>query len=426
MVLTRILPLLALFGCKQSLFANGGGGNIMDDQPDGGVPIPATCPATCLGNAGGDFGSTTHPWRYVEDNRKHGWAPMPVSGGTATGADSANTITSCATDSSAAACNALPGGLVVSTSGANAAADPAIELTIKANAVIKIDLAAVLASGDSQAIRLYRNSREDVLFTGTLDANSTVTTSLTLDALAGDRILVAVAPSAMGATGIGLQVFVSDTGAKFPSDCQLALEFAPITGTEVVNACSAMLTSQHYDDTNDDNVDLPLKEMPSVFPELGYAGQLNAGDLYDGLAVMDRTGDTTTQLWIQQTSFVDEAAWFFSDMDLDSGGGVGIDLGQDDSGNPVIETFTGTVGAVAGITAALSDPTGWHFARTVYSQGTMTFCVDGKKVGTMAMPSLKTAYPVWLGKDHDWTPVGGFAVGLVDDVRVIKGALPCD
>lgn len=144
--------------------------------------------------------------------------------------------------------------------------------------------------------------------------------------------------------------------------------------------------------------------------------------------MIDRTGDTTTQLWLQQIAVVnDSAGWFFTDMDLDSGGGVGVDIGTDMGGMPVIEAYTGTVSGVTGITGALTvDPHGWHFVRVVHSNGMMTFCVDGKKVDSMAIASLVTAYPVWIGKDHGFSPVGAFANGAVDDVRVIKGALPCD
>ena len=77
MVLRLLVILVALTGCKQSLFDSHGGD---DDDSDGGGDgsIASSCPAPCLGDGGGAFdgiamGSDMH-WRYLEDHKDHTWS----------------------------------------------------------------------------------------------------------------------------------------------------------------------------------------------------------------------------------------------------------------------------------------------------------------------------------------------------------------
>ena len=78
----------------------------------------------------------------------------------------------------------------------------------------------VPAGGLGQTVRLYRNSREDVLFTATADPGATISHTITVDALAGDRFLVAMAPPAAGQIDIGVQLFVVGANATFPTECR--------------------------------------------------------------------------------------------------------------------------------------------------------------------------------------------------------------
>jgi hypothetical protein len=435
-MLLALVALAFAVACRQSLFADGtsggGGGGGGGGADGGGSGVPATCPSPCVADAGADFGDTTHPWRYLEDHRDRTWTPMTLSGDTATGADSANSITSCA-HHDADACHTLPGALLVSSSGSSSAADPAVELAIKTNQNVKVELGAYVASGEAQTIRLYRNSREDVLFTGTANPGSMLATTLTLDVLAGDRLLVAVAPSAAGAADVGIQLFVSGTGAAFPSDCELALEFASSSGTLVHNSCGTALTSMLYDEEEDTSAPAPIMDTAAPYPELGSAGLLAADDFYNGSAALDRTGDTTTQLWLRQDQVYDDtAAWYYSDLDLDNLGGVGIDVGTDDSDNPVIETYTCVTtdpsadSFLDGITVPLANDRAWHFVRVVYSNGELALCVDGVRQGSKVFGPITTTQAPYVGKDVNWSPGAAYVVGAVDDVRVIRGALPCE
>ena len=420
MVLVRVLALVALLaGCRQSLFEAGGGGT----QPD--AALASTCPSPCVADLGGDFGKGQSAWRYLEDHRNRAWTAMTAAGDHAVGADPANTLTSCALHD-AAACSMLPGAMLASSSGSAASADPAAELTFATNQVVQLDLGAYVATGASQTIRLYRNSREDVLFTTIADAGAVVTHSLTIDALAGDRLLVAVAPTGAGATDVGIQLFVSAAPASFPSTCQLALEFASDTGTTIHNSCGVELSSV------DDATGAPTAGMVTggPFAEQGRAGLLAANDYYQSAGNLDRMSDTTTQLWIKQTANVaGNPAWFISDLDLDNGGGLGIDVAQPAMGGSLIEALTCVTATpldIEGVSGSYPEDHAWHFVRVVSSGGQLALCLDGQKVQSKPFGPLKTTYPPYIGKNVIWTPAGAFVDGAVDDVRVITGALPCD
>ena len=56
----------------------------------------------------------------------------------------------------------------------------------------------------------------------------------------------------------------------------------------------------------------------------------------------------------------------------------------------------------------------------------MTLCLDGKKRISKPFGSLKTQFPPYIGKDVVWSPPEAYVDGAVDDVRVLRGALPCD
>ena len=419
----RLLALIALVACHQSLFDahsdHDGGSTTGDGQ------IASSCPMPCVGDAGHDFG-TSSKWRYLDDHRDRTWAPMTGTAPMFTGANPANHITSCAAHGDAAACAQLPGALLMSSAGATATADPAIEFKAADNQVIQLQLGVFVPSGQpSQVIRVYRNSREDVLFTGTAQPGATLTSMVTLDALAGDRFLVALAPTAMGATDVGLQLFIVGTGAVFPSTCQVALPFASATGNMVDNVCGSDFTSK--DDTTGPTA-------PSLgtgpFPELGMATTLVQNRYYDSATPLLRPGDFTIQLWIRHEMLVDSVtgAWPFSDEDLNAGGGVGMVI-YDDTGSlklsvdtcidPVAVTFDNIVGPYPG-------DMGWHFVRVTYETGVLSLCIDGQRQAMKPMPGpFKSTFAPFVGRNENWTPQGSYFIGAIDDVRVFSTALPC-
>src|SRR5206468_1782447 len=123
-------------------------------------------------------------WRYLEDHRDHTWMAMTQSGSSFTGADPGNQITPCPGSGGGATCDALPDALLVSSSGPMAMADPAIEWKSDKNRVVELQLAVLVPTGSAaQYVRVYRNSREDTLYTGTASPGAMLSQSIKVDAV---------------------------------------------------------------------------------------------------------------------------------------------------------------------------------------------------------------------------------------------------
>jgi hypothetical protein len=444
-VLSRIgLLLIALAGCGQSLFDSRGdidGGPGGGDGGDGGGtdgPVASSCPAGCIGDAAADFdgspAGSTGRWRYLDDRRTRAWTAMTASGNVFTGADPNNKITTCAEEPTAAACGQLPGALVVSSAGATSGADPALEYTVAANNVIQLTLRVHVPTGTpAQIVRIYRNSREDVLTTATAMPGVTLDRAVTLDALAGDRFLVALAPDAMGAANVAVQLFVNTTGAVFPSKCQLALNFSVATGTSVDNLCGADL---NY---NDDTLAPAAEEVPPVlgagpFTEHGQAADIAPDHYYLGTGLLDRTGDSTIQMWVKHDALVSSyGAWIFSDEDLNSSGGLGAviyDPGPGGLNLDVVSCVDASLNPCPVAIDTVPYPTdrAWHFLRVTHSGGMVKICLDGRKLGEFAVPATKliSTFPPHIGRNVRWSPQGAFFDGSLDDVRAFTTALACE
>lgn len=427
-------------GCNQSLFDNRGGstgtdGGGTDGGGSDGPSIPARCTDPCIADVAADYdgspGGVGNHWRYLDDHRDQTWAAMLPDANGLAGAAS-NRITSCKGTTGLAACTALPGALLISSSDATGAADPAIEFTVPAPQVAQITLRAYVPSGGAdQQILLYRNSRHDALFTGTATAGNTLEQTVVLDALAKDRFLLAVAPMARGAAGIAVQLFASDTRAVFPKNCQLALAFDGASGGSLKDLCkTARFDSRNYDDATNTDTAATIGLMPGPFAELGNGLDLLPGKYLAGTQVLDQLGDLTVQLWMmQRNQDTISASWIFSDIDLNAGGGLGMatqlgtvpDLDVTTSLDPMPKTYIDTHATIGGQNV-------WQFLRVVHAGGTLKICLDGKLVASSAVPAgqLKTTLPPYLGKNVVWSPAGAFYDGGIDDVRVFTGALPCN
>lgn len=426
------LALAAAAGCSQSLFDNHGApGGGPGPGSDGGVDttVPAMCAAPCLADAGRDFDGTSHGatmhWRYLEDRRNRTWAMMTPTGAPAvmTGADPGNAITTCQ-GSSAAACAMLPDAVLVSAAGATAAADPAIEFTTPDAAVVQITLRVLVPGDADQEIRLYRNSREDVLFTATARVGALLEHSLTLDALAGDRFLVALAPTARGASNVAVQLFASATGAMFPRDCQLALGFGGATGSSLEDVCR----HARFDSFQADAMPAAIRLAPGPYAELGDGVELLSGWFLAGGKVLDQNSDLTLQFWtLQRNQDTVDTAWPFSDLDLDSGGGLGVAVTP--GAPPILDATTSLDPAqktFIDATTAYDAQGVWRFVRVIHAGDALRVCLDGRLVTSSTVPvgHLRTTQPPYLGRDVVWT-VDAFFDGVLDDVRMIDGALPC-
>jgi Concanavalin A-like lectin/glucanases superfamily len=431
-MLTLTLGALVLVGCGQSLFDahgadddNGGGGD------DDGTKVPSTCPDPCFADAAGDFdgtaGGASGHWRYLDDHRDRTWTAMTGDATTMSGADAGNHITTCAANPDAPACKALPGALLVSSAGATSPADPAIEVTSTTAQVLQLSVRAYVPSGDDQAIRIYRNSREDVLFTGTATAGTPFDHAVTLDALPGDRFLVALAPSAKGAADVGLHVFVNPTGAVFPSACQVAVPFSSAAGNTVDNLCGGDFTHRLFDGDKDNAPVLAT----GPFSELGSAADFTADNFYRGTSVLDKAHDITLQFWVKLRKFDDDIydSWLVSDLDIDNPTGQGLAVVLRNLDPPTLEVQTCTSGTPNCFRDIAYPADGsWQFVRVVQTNGNINFCLNGVRKANFAAEAgtLQSTFPPNFGNNHQWGPQGAFFDGELDDVRVLTGALPCE
>ena len=431
MVLRTLLCLALLAGCKQSLFdAHGGdddptgdGGN-GDGNGGGDGDVPSSCPAPCLADAAGDFGTTK--WRYLDDNTNRSWTPMTMMSGAYTGQGS-NRISRCMTEPSAAACTALPGALLVTTTGMGSPA-PAVSYTSTMNQVIQISVRVhVPSTASAHTIRFYRNTREDVLFTAAANPGLTFERALTLDALNNDRFYVALDASTTGGELIGLHVYVNDAQMTFPIACQMAVSFTSASGNTVSNACGSAYT---YTDYNTGPVAPMLAAGP--IPDLGMAADIPMDRYYEGGTIANRSGDSTTQFWVKHDAFVSSYhAWPFSDLDLDDVGPGGVGVYIKNEAPPRIGAETCTSGNPLNFVyadAPFPDDHVWHFVRVIHAGGNVHICLDGSRVASYPLPAgaMQSKYKPFVGKNVRWLPVFAAFDGGIDDVRIFTGALPCD
>jgi hypothetical protein len=437
-----VLYLLAgCAGCNESLFgahhAHPGDAASPDspdsqDSPDSG-DVPGVCTAPCLADAGAEFDGTAGGhgghWRYLDDDRspQRRWQAMSVSGGEMMGSGS-NRITSCALHQDSAACAMLPGALLVTSTGVTSAADPAIELKSLTNQVIQLRLRAFVPAGDDQTIRLYRNSREDALFTATAKAGMLVSFELDVDAIPGDRFVAAVAPTDNGAIDVGLQLFVGSVAKAFPSTCQMAFRFDEIAvGNSATDLLCLNGVLTHFKPTG---TTTPFSLAPAPFAELGSSAVNAEGTYFHDIAgsqTLDYAQDVTVQLWANLRSFVNSGrAWLFSDLQAAGGGDLGISVVP--GAAPMIAVSTHTASGLVEITGPHPPIGSWHFVRVVRTATNLRVCVDGALAAgmdTTPIQRLSTHLPD-LGKDLLAPMTDASVDGNFDDLRVISGALPCD
>lgn len=432
-VMASVAAIAVVAGCRQSLFDAHG------DTKDGGgsdTPSAATCPAPCLGDSGGDFDGTpngvTGRWRYLEDHRDRTWTAMTAMDNGFVGANPANAIHSCTNNRNAEACLALPGALLISTAGSKTPADPAIEFTAETNQTIELQLGVhVPAGGFAQTVRIYRNSREDALVTATAEPNVAFSQMIRLDALAGDRFVVALVPPASGQPDIAVQLHVVGANATFPTECQLAIPFATLSSGTTEDACrSNNLTAAH-----DSSPGIPTSMLaPGPYPELGNAASIAQHNFYVGGKALDRPGNVTVDLWVKLGMLnPGSIAWIYSEWNEDSAGGGGVTISVNSKQSNLrliaetVYTAPGTVNP-EGVAVDYPADNQWHFLRVAHkADGPIRLCVDGVYKGMVAAPgALRPVVPPYIGQDAD-IPLGSSAfAGSIDDIRVLNTSLPCE
>jgi hypothetical protein len=413
-VVLGVLGMLVLSGC----------GRLRFDPPSDGVP--ELCPETCIADAAAAFDGTSDGadsrWRYVGDRRDRTWQPMAAVSNIMVG-ESENRIERCADKPQAKACRALPGALLITSSGASNASDPAIAYVASEARVVRLSLHVhVPGDGVAHRIRLYRNSREDVLFTTSSSPGATVAYTITLDALPGDRFVVALEAQDVRGSAAALHLFVSDSGTAFPSSCELALGFSDpdIVGTAIDDRCGGAFASL----LGTAPVSPALIDGP--FAEHGMGIYLESDLHLAGPRPFLRDA-STIQFWVRMETMMFVKATVFSDIDENSARGllIQVDATSGFQLEAAVVTATDPV-TYASQRIAFANPTTWHFVRVVRADGLITFCLDGARVTSLPLPgSTAPGLAPTLGRNGPWNPRNEM-VGSIDDIRVFSTALPCD
>jgi hypothetical protein len=431
MVLGRTLWILLvaawLAGCGQSLFdsrggsRDGGGGG---DDGGGDADVPDSCPAPCLADAAADFDGTAggkgNHWRYLDDNRNRTWTLMTAAAGAQVGVDARNSFKRCADDPSTAACKALPDALLVSTGGRGSRAEPAIELAAAEARVLRIAIRAHVPLGE-HTIRLYRNSREDVLFTVPAAAGVTIEQQVTVDAVPGDRFLVAISADTDAGGAVALHVFVSDPKTSFPTTCQLAVPFS-VMGS-MVNTVDDLCRGDLRSFSNGSPA--PPAFLAGPYAEQGMAAYLENAH-YESTQPLTPGNAMTMQLWVRAEGSPVTDAWVLSNIDIDQGRGIALRL-QTENPPKLQVSVVATTSPLeyASLDIPFGTPFDWHFVRVVQANNAVSVCVDGKKAGggALAGPSISVD-PMSIARSAG--PPLSYFTGDVDDARVFFEALPCE
>lgn len=445
MVLRRALVALAVIaiagfaaGCGQSLFDSHGGGRDGGGGDDGGgddAAVPSECPEPCIADAAADFdgspGGAGNHWRYLDDQRDRKWSAMSDGGTVFDGGDQMDRISSCKNEPSALACAGLRDALLVTSKG-SMPRDPAIEYKAPTARVIQLSFHAHVPSGDgAQKVRLYRNSREDVLFTGVVGPGETLRQTFpAVDALPNDRFLVALEPASSAGGQVALHFFINGTAYSFPTTCLLALPFeGALPMNQIDDLCDGKnFTSMQF---GMPPVDVPASLGSGPFTEQGSAADIAPNHYYSsGFSdiVPDR-GDVTVQLWAQNDN-PNTNAYLYSNIDFDAGGGLTLTLSGTAQRLDILSTKRDAANTHFNDNIAYPSDGAWHFIRVVHANGMLFTCIDGVRRSSLAVPAgnlFRSDYPVFLGRDVEWTMTPGPTFdGRLDDVRVISGALPCE
>jgi hypothetical protein len=398
----------------------------------------------------GQQGASNGYWQYLDDIRNRTWADMQLgqSGGLTAmvggGSEPTAAIANCHDNPGLGACADHPDSMLLIPSGFDIGRrDPAIAFLVPTSGTLLFsgEFVATAAAGD-HLLWFYRNTRDDLLQrvvvnTVSSDAHGF---SVEVDALAGDRILIAVGLSEPGTpVPMAMRVFVSRTSN--PSRCALALRFEMRSGAQWNVECNQFAyTGRRYNETSTNYDDLTNPTIiPSVIPELGHAMQFLSGDyLFPGqdlntpAGAFDQSGDFTVQFWAAfPAGYNFTFGHFYADVDSGPNNQAtsGTDIGVGSSGE--LDAFVGLgrgdPNQHTSLPSNLPD-TGWHHLRLVRdtAAGQLIMCRDGARVVQGALPrdaNSTGAQAPYLGR----TPLDNFAyfTGALDDVRFFSRALPC-
>jgi hypothetical protein len=325
--------------------------------------------------------------------------------------------------------------------------DPTLEATAPDDATLQVSVRSRAADGaaGSGALELLvaRNARSDLVALRRFVPGTTEESVLVpVEALAGDRLFVTVRPEAGSAGPVGADVRISRyVEGPALGDCLFAATFD--VPDPLVERC------HDYELLNEaETGKMPSDGTPSLVPWLGQARDMPLGSLIRVAgATLDYTGDFTVQMWVRIDSNGYFSTCIYSDwsaFDPATAGGVALSLDPNDGAEltagfifpdggsvPSHPAITCSGGSCTGsITAALPGLDEWHFYRIARStnDAEVIFCIDGQEVGSAPLagdadisaprnPTLGTFDVISLDATFD---------GAIDDVRILRRALPCE
>lgn len=460
-LLVSAAVVVAASGCKESLFDStiGGGEDDASVSPgidgapggiDGGPGGPdasqsgPACPEACRGDAVRDYdgtqGGTNGRWKYRDDPRDRTWSDLTAgtyNGMTALvgGGTPAAAIVDCRAYPGEAECAGDPTALLIVATASGGARDPALEFTVPATGAYQVtgDLTPA-ADGDMHRLKIYRNTREDLLAVAAVPGDTTtVPFSVDVEAVEGDRLLLVVEP-ATGSTAraFRLHMFVSEQIDAFPRACGVTVRFEDTDMASITDDCNQPYTAR-VGDGGSGYMDLTAPTyVASVIPELGQGVRLALDQyLLPGSAPMNYSGDFTIQMWAQLSDYSWTYATMYADWNSDVPGGVYVDYDYDDTADTV--TISAYVlrppsGDSTGISFTWPSDEQWHHLRLVRNTttGTWRACVDGQQAASTGLSGaleLSSDTAPFLGRNVTYNPP--YFAGAIDDVRVFSRAYPC-
>jgi hypothetical protein len=336
-----VIALVLVGSCSQSLFEDEDKRNPASDassttidargstdagSADAQVEFPV-CPAPCLGDALADFESN-NKWSYWGDHDDRTWTEMSANepsdnphnlSGVQAGQAG---IFSCAlaANRSSAACEDFPTSLLLLPQEYGSP-EPSLRYEANANGVIRVSgRYTPTAAGAVHALRVYRNSDEDLLFLESIDTTMTgASFDFDIEVLTGDALYFSVGPTEAGSpVPIALQLFLSEqTNTTFPGSCQMAVRFENGTNTTVQDECG----TRTWEHLLGGGATTPT-QTTSATANLGQAWEASSGQYWNPTTILplDYTNEYTLQFWLKAASPVSGDVTVLSDDDLATSG----------------------------------------------------------------------------------------------------------
>jgi hypothetical protein len=273
-----------------------------------------------------------------------------------------------------------------------------------------------------QEIRVYRNTRADLLYHSIVDPGEETPLDLSIDVLAGDRLYIAVSESLAGEREpVAIAAQLSPAG-RF---CPFALRFDEVTTPALLEECGGRTyTARRITSSSVGSVIRPMT-VPSVIAPHGTAIRFNKGDyLLPGEGSLDYSGSVSVQWWMRfpepgEFALNDETVVF---SDTDDTGALGLDVVVSTDGR-VKPLFDGE----SSLFVSLSDHE-WHHFRFVRDADAnmMYVCRDGHYIASRYLPATNVTsnHLPYIG--HDGGLLAPYFNGVLDDIRVVYRALPCE